>query len=152
MSANSKAGDPDLLRLIWEASHALQAMSRHMERKIGITGPQRLVMREVGQRPDILPGELATALGIHASTVTGIVERLVERGLVERERSPDDRRSTRLRLTPAGRVLLDARAVTIESVVTASTATMTPRARRDAAEFLHTVAAALREAAEDDLG
>lgn len=139
--------DADLLRLLWEAGHALQAMSRHMERNLGISGPQRLVLREVGRRPDILPGELAAILGIHPSTVTGLVDKLADRGMIDRQRSTDDRRSTRLRLTTSGERLLQVRAVTIESVVQAATEGMPAERREAAAEMLSTVAKALRAAA-----
>jgi len=50
-------------------------------------------------------GELADRLLCDASNVTGIVDRLEARGLVERQPDPDDRRVRRLVLTPAGREL-----------------------------------------------
>jgi DNA-binding MarR family transcriptional regulator len=52
-------------------------------------------------------GEIARALGVGVSTVTGIVDRLVEHGLVERHTDPDDRRLSRVRATQAGIDLLD---------------------------------------------
>jgi len=45
---------------------------------------------------------LAETLSCDASNVTGLVDRLEERGLVERRPSPEDRRVKVLRLTPAG--------------------------------------------------
>jgi DNA-binding MarR family transcriptional regulator len=50
-------------------------------------------------------GELAQRLCCDASNVTGIVDRLEERGLVERRVSPGDRRVKRLVLTDAGLAL-----------------------------------------------
>lgn len=142
--------EPDLLPLLWEAGHALQAMSRHMERHMGISGPQRLVLREVARRPDIQPGELATLIGVHPSTVTGLVDRLVERGLLLREQREDDRRSSRLRVTDVGQRLLVARGVTVERVVQKAAGEMSPALRKSGAKFLRAVSLALREAAEDD--
>jgi DNA-binding MarR family transcriptional regulator len=52
-------------------------------------------------------GEIARGLGVGMSTVTGIVDRLVEHGLVERHTAPEDRRQSRVRITPAGEDLLD---------------------------------------------
>src|SRR5947209_16652798 len=46
--------------------------------------------------------KLAETLSCDASNVTGLVDRLEERGLVARRPSPDDRRVKELRLTPAG--------------------------------------------------
>lgn len=47
-------------------------------------------------------GELAEDLGVRVPTVTGIVDRLEERGLVERRRSPEDGRAVLVAALPAG--------------------------------------------------
>src|SRR5689334_23622938 len=43
----------DFMRLLWSIEHGLQRMSKRMENEIGITGPQRLVLRVVGQYPGL---------------------------------------------------------------------------------------------------
>jgi DNA-binding MarR family transcriptional regulator len=50
---------------------------------------------------------LADQLDVSMPNVTGIVERMVERGLVERARPEDDRRVVEVRITAAGRATLD---------------------------------------------
>src|SRR5262249_33545881 len=90
----------DFMRLLWSIEHGLQRMSKRMEHEIGITGPQRLVLRVVGQFPDLSASELAHIVRLHPSTITGILQRLVARGLLERQRDPDDTRRARLRLKP----------------------------------------------------
>jgi DNA-binding MarR family transcriptional regulator/predicted TPR repeat methyltransferase len=140
--------EPDLLQLLWEAGHALQAMSRRMERTLGISGPQRLVLREVVRRPGIVSGELAGILGIHPSTVTGLVDGLVGAELVERRRDELDRRVVQLVATPAGAALLQRDARTIESVVRQTAHQLPDEQRRVVAAFLHEVSTALRAAAE----
>jgi len=50
-------------------------------------------------------GELATELDVRLSTMTGIVDQLEARGLVERVDHPDDRRSLRVTLSTRGRTL-----------------------------------------------
>ncbi|MCP9961393.1 MarR family transcriptional regulator [Streptomyces somaliensis] len=52
-------------------------------------------------------GRLAELLGVDASVTSRHVAHVVERGWVERSPDPDDRRSRVLRLTPAGRGVLD---------------------------------------------
>ena len=47
-------------------------------------------------------GIVANQLGTSLSTATGVIDRLVERGLVERWQDPADRRSNVCRLTPEG--------------------------------------------------
>lgn len=50
---------------------------------------------------------LAAALGVSPPNVTGIVDRLVEHGLVSREYNPLNRREQKLKLTPAGKELIN---------------------------------------------
>src|SRR5580765_6866537 len=94
----------DFMRLLWSIEHGLQRMSKRMETELGITGPQRLVLRVVGQFPDLSAGELAHIVRLHPSTITGILQRLVARGFLEREADPGDRRRAQLRLNARGRV------------------------------------------------
>ncbi len=51
--------------------------------------------------------ELAESSHQVSATMTGIVDRLLDRGLVVRERDPNDRRTLRVGLTPAGKELLE---------------------------------------------
>ena len=90
----------DFLRLLWSIEHGLQRKSKRMEGEIGITGPQRLVLRIVGRFPGLSAGELAYIVRLHPSTITGILQRLVASGLLARERDPQDSRRARLRLKP----------------------------------------------------
>ena len=41
----------EFLRLVWAVDHALQTTSKRMARSLGVTGPQRLVVRIVGRVP-----------------------------------------------------------------------------------------------------
>jgi DNA-binding MarR family transcriptional regulator len=50
--------------------------------------------------------KLATALGVTPPNVTGIVDRLVEQGMVSREENPEDRRMLLLKTTDKGKALL----------------------------------------------
>src|SRR3954452_19298518 len=86
----------DFMRLLWGIEHALQSTSKRMETAHGITGPQRLVLKIVGTFPGLSAGELAHVVRLHPSTVTGIVQRLVKKGLLERQRDHGDSRRVRL--------------------------------------------------------
>jgi DNA-binding MarR family transcriptional regulator len=48
-------------------------------------------------------GHLADALDVSQASATGIVDRMEQRGLITRQRDPDDRRVTRVALTDEGR-------------------------------------------------
>jgi DNA-binding MarR family transcriptional regulator len=86
-----------------------------MEAVLGVTGPQRLVVRIVGRFPGISAGQLAGVLHLHPSTLTGILRRLERRGLLTRRPDPRDSRRVALGLSAAGRRLDVAASGTIES-------------------------------------
>jgi DNA-binding MarR family transcriptional regulator len=67
-----------------------------------LTPSQVEVLGLVRRCPDVGVGEVAASLRLAPNTVSTIVGRLVERGLVRRDPDPDDARAIRLRLTPAG--------------------------------------------------
>jgi len=108
----------DFMRLLWSVEHGLQRMSKRMEADIGITGPQRLVLRVVGQFPDLSAGALAHIVRLHPSTITGILHRLVARGLLERKRDPGDKRRARLRLKAPALAYTRTSPGTVEAAVT----------------------------------
>jgi DNA-binding MarR family transcriptional regulator len=110
----------DFMRLLWSVEHGLQRMSKRMERQLGITGPQRLVLRLVGRFPGLSASELAHLIRLHPSTITGILQRLVTRGLLERRRDPADTRRARLTLKPRARAYARSSRGTVENVVTAA--------------------------------
>jgi MarR family transcriptional regulator, organic hydroperoxide resistance regulator len=107
----------DFMRLLWAVDHGLTRLSRKMERTIGVTGPQRLAIRIVGQHPGISAGALARTLHVHPSTLTGVLRRLVERGMLDRTQDPADARRALFRLTARGEELDAARNGTVEARV-----------------------------------
>ncbi len=74
-------------------------------RAIDLTPPQSIALRKLLDGP--LPmGSVAEVLSCDASTLTGIADRLEERGLIERRLDPSDRRVKLLALTEPGRALV----------------------------------------------
>jgi DNA-binding MarR family transcriptional regulator len=110
----------DFMRLLWSIEHGLQRISKRMESELGITGPQRLVLRVVGRFPGLSATELAHIVHLHPSTITGILQRLAARGLIERERDPADARRVRLRLKPKAVGHVRSARGTVESAVVAA--------------------------------
>jgi DNA-binding MarR family transcriptional regulator len=124
------------MRLIWAIDHSLQRTSKQMERTIGVTGPQRLVLRIVGRFPGISAGDLARVLHLHPSTLTGILARLEQQGSLRRMPDPRDRRRTLLGLTDRGRRFDVATEGTIESAVSRALAGIPARKLRAARDVL----------------
>ena len=88
-----------------------------MQTQFGVTGQQRLVIRIVGAFPGLSAGDIARILHIHPSTLTGILQRLVDHDLVRRTPDPDDARRARLELTMKGRRLTAPGVGTVEIAV-----------------------------------
>jgi DNA-binding MarR family transcriptional regulator len=107
----------DFLRLVWAVDHALQRRSKSMAATLGITGPQRLVLRIIGRFPSIHAKQLADILHLHPSSLTALLKRLERRGLVRRWPDERDRRRWLLGLTRHGQALNRATPGTIEAAV-----------------------------------
>jgi len=123
---------PDVLQfmqLLWAVVHTLERTSKRMKSEIGVTGPQRLVLRVAGLFPGLSAGALASTLRLHPSTLTGVLKRLVAQGLLSRSDDPRDRRRAVLRLTPRGRRANSSRRATVESAVGDALGAVSPRDR-----------------------
>jgi DNA-binding MarR family transcriptional regulator len=72
-----------------------------------ISMAQLHVLATLHEQGDLTVGALAESLGISAPSASAVVDRLVERDLVARERSEDDRRIVRLSLSGTGRQLIE---------------------------------------------
>ena len=103
------------MQRVWELVHALDVRSKRMAQTIGVTGPQRLVIRVVGQKPAQTASEISQMLGKHPSTLTGVLARLEARGLIVREIDPEDRRRARFTLTTPGKAIDRERKGTVEA-------------------------------------
>lgn len=140
----------DFMKLLWAVDHGLQSTSKRMEAKMGVTGPQRLVIRIVGRYPGISAGQLAEIMQLHPSTLTGVLKRLQERGIIERRVDPKDGRRALLGLTARGRELDSLRTGTVEAAVRQALKSV-PRRKLDAAQdVLAAVAEALQPQQDDE--
>lgn len=94
-----------LLREWWALNHAFERTSRRMAARLGVTAPQRMVLRVVGRFPGIGPGSLSQLLHLDAGTVSATVRRLEEARVLKRRQTSPDRRRFALGLTARGRAL-----------------------------------------------
>lgn len=148
--AGERSLDPvlDFMRLLWSIEHGLERVSKRMENALGITGPQRLVLRVVGRFPDISASELADLVRLHPSTITGILQRLAARGFLERRRDPADTRRVRLRLNRRAYAHTRTQAGTVEHAVRRALARAGAAKVRAARRVLTEVASRLDDLAE----
>jgi DNA-binding MarR family transcriptional regulator len=109
MGANTSDQEGDVqavLDAIRRIVHALRESSRWAEKHVGLTGAQLFVMQKLAESPAASVNELATRTHTHQSSVSTVVTRLVDRGLVRRVRSGVDGRSVELSLTARGQRLV----------------------------------------------
>jgi len=135
----------DFMRLLWAVDHGLTRVSRRMERTIGMTGPQRMVVRLVGQHPGISAGDLARTLHVHPSTLTEVLRRLTEHGVLERTQDPADARRALFRLTRKGLELDAQRSGTGEARVRVALRSLSDQDLAAAARVLARLAQALSD-------
>lgn len=103
---------PDVLRPTTELSKRIAQLARALDQatrgvlpELGLTVAEfdiLVALRRAGEPYRMKPNELARALLLSSGGISNVVNHLAERGLVRREPSPDDGRSTMIRLTPDG--------------------------------------------------
>jgi DNA-binding MarR family transcriptional regulator len=81
---------------------AIQDYSQEVSNSFGLTGPQLWALKTVSQHPGLALGDLSRKMYLHPSTVTGVIDRLENKGYVVRDRDAADRRVVKVKLTPAG--------------------------------------------------
>ena len=87
----------------------INSTKRHykwIERQTGINGALVWAMWELNLSPGLRVSELAETMAIHQSTASNLLDKLEEKGLIERDRSNDDQRVVRLYLTRAGQQMI----------------------------------------------
>lgn len=85
---------------------AVEAQARTLARDTSLTPSQVVVLKELSARESVQPGELARSAGLKQATISILLDRLQERGLVQRTRGDEDRRTVRVQITSDGRRIL----------------------------------------------
>ena len=85
----------------------LRCMGSERLLRLGVSMSQLHVMSILERHGDMPMSRLAEMMDISLSNATGLIDRMEERGFVERVRVPDDRRVVLVRIMETGRRLLD---------------------------------------------
>ena len=93
-------------RLYGQVVHNLDSIRLRQWEELRVTLPQLRVLYAVRRSPGITTGEMARLLGISVSTTSGLVIKLVDRGLLSRTTLPEDRRQEPLYLSETGEALV----------------------------------------------
>src|SRR5580658_890894 len=107
---NSHPGRPmvsnELKDSLVQTSYAVVALLSHVAAEHDMSLTQLRVLAILRDHEPTM-AQLATHLGLERSSVSGLVDRAVGRGLVRRDTSTDDRRAVRVSLTTEGKRLAE---------------------------------------------
>jgi len=95
------------IRLLSECMQLFEQASARNVRKLGFTHSQFDIIATLGNTPGMTCKELGEKTLITKGTLTGVLDRLEQKGLIQRDRGNDDRRQLFVKLTPVGEATFD---------------------------------------------
>lgn len=101
-------GSYELLKSLFRLNKAILRLAEKEAEQHGLTAMQMFALKAIALHPNMRLNELAESLYLTNSTVSGIVDRLVQQEFVNRVSSKDDRRAVVLCLTEKGKSRLKA--------------------------------------------
>ncbi len=96
----------EVLVTLRQITRALDLYSQSLVKKIGLTGPQLFIIKELSLNEQITPGMLARYMSISQATITSMIDRLEAKGFVKRQRDVYDRRKVKIELLEPGKQIL----------------------------------------------
>lgn len=97
--------DKQLSFALYGAANRIMRMHRPFLEPLGLTFPQYLVVLELLDTSPQLVGKVGIRLGLDTGTITPILKRMEQSGLIARKRDMQDERRVLVELTPAGQAL-----------------------------------------------
>ena len=133
-SADWLALDRQLCFALYAASLAMTKAYKPLLDPLGLTYPQYLVLLVLWEADDLTVSQLGQRLTLDSGTLTPLLKRLAQLGLLQRQRDTQDERRVRVSLSPAGRALR-ARALGVPPAVACATGCDLAQIGRLAAEL-----------------
>ena len=131
---------------ISDVARLLRTYVDQRAREYGMTRAQWAALARVERSEGLKQTELAEILDLQPITLTRLVDRLCDSGLMERRADPDDRRAKRLYLTPAAQPVLEAMSRLGRDIMETVLTGLEPAARELLAAHLLTMKSNLRDA------
>lgn len=99
----------DIVKKIRKIVRSINLESKQIQKEYGVSIPQILCLTFLSEQPKLYAThkEIAVFLELNSSTVTGIINRLENKALVARLPNIEDKRSTNIAITSAGKKLMD---------------------------------------------
>ena len=136
--------------LATDVSRLMRTIFDRRVRQLGLTRPQWLALVRVQRRPGASQSELADMMEMEKAPAGRIVDRLVEKGWLERRPDPNDRRINRVYLTELGERVYAAIQPTSEATVADALADLPAADQERLIALMTRVKARLVEIAESD--
>jgi MarR family transcriptional regulator for hemolysin len=119
----------DLAFLLSDAARLLRTCADQEARRFGMTRAQWGVLFRLQRNEGLKQSELADLLEVQPITLTRLIDRLCDNGLIERRSDPNDRRVKRLFLTPAAKPVLEKVTAAAETMMASVLAGLEPASR-----------------------
>jgi MarR family transcriptional regulator for hemolysin len=110
----------DFAFILNDVARLLRTYADYKAAQFGITRAQWAVLVRLDRSEGLKQSELADSLDLQPITLTRLLDKLSDSGLIERRADPTDRRAKRLFLTPAARPLLERLGVLGEETMAAT--------------------------------
>ena len=107
---DSKAPQAPVKEIIYQIRRLMQAgelYTKELNKKYQVSAPQLNCLLALYENGPLPPSQIARYIMVKSSTVTGIIDRLEQKGLVTRVRNSPDRRVITIELTETGKRLAD---------------------------------------------
>jgi DNA-binding MarR family transcriptional regulator len=150
VASNRDESSLALLRAYLDAVTLSEPLQTRLWHAAQLTLAQVRALRKLAREPRPL-GQLGSELALSAPSMTRLVDRLEERGLIERRRSEDDRRKVVAVLTARGRSLVQAVPLFEDTAIRTAVERMTPADRERIASALREFNRAVREVEDESL-
>ena len=104
---NSKDPVKEIVWLIRRLMQGNYLYNKELNKKYQVSAPQLSSLLALYENGPLPPSQIAKYIMVNSSTVTGIIDRLEQKGLVQRSRISTDRRVITVTLTDKGRELAE---------------------------------------------
>ena len=96
----------DMLIALRQIIRSTDLHSKKLVKKYGLTGPQLILIQVIANNGEIVLGTLAKEVSLSQATVTNIVERLEQRGILIRKKTDNDKRRVLVSATDKAKEIL----------------------------------------------
>lgn len=111
-----RRNDVSILYLVKQLELAIRSELDGVTSVVGLTALQYTALTALQRHPGITAAQLARNSFVRAQSMADLLNSMMRRGLVSRERDPDDNRHYRLYLAPAGQSVIDSMSTSVRNI------------------------------------